>query len=120
VSDVEQGVFVTRVLAGPEQPIQSIIRAVQQNVRLTSLPDSAEAKMAAEVAGNVAQTQFSSQKSRLDRLLPEDMSALSQKLPGQEVEFAFYDLLKIGDAQLEQIAQTSRMYYQYLERLYVP
>src|SRR5690606_41091470 len=73
VSDVEQGVFVTRVLAGPEQPIQSIIRAVQQNVRLTSLPDSAEAKMAAEVAGNVAQTQFSSQKSRLDRLLPEDM-----------------------------------------------
>ena len=120
VSDVEQGVFVTRVLAGPEQPIQSIIRAVQQNVRLTSLPDSAEAKMAAEVAGNVAQTQFSSQKSRLDRLLPEDMSALNQKLPGQEVEFAFYELLKIGDAQLEQIAQTSRMYYQYLERLYVP
>lgn len=120
VSDVEQGVFVTKVLSGPEQPIQNIIRAVQQNVRLTSLPDSAEAKMATDVAGKVAETQFSSQKARLDRLLPDNMSALTEQLPGKEVELEFTELLKISDAQLEQIGQTSRMYHQYLERLYVP
>ncbi|WP_445768362.1 type VI secretion system membrane subunit TssM [Rheinheimera sp.] len=120
VDDVEQGVFVTRVLSGPEQPIQSIIRAVQQNVRLTSLPDSAELAMATDVAGKVAQTQFSSQKNRLDRLLPDDMSALQQQLPGKEVELAFKDVLNISDAQLEQIGQTSRLYYEYLERLYAP
>jgi type VI secretion system protein ImpL len=120
VSDVEQGVFVTRVLAGPEQPIQNIIRAVQQNVRLTSLPESAEANMAKEVAGKVADAQLSSQKARLNRLLPDNMSALQQQLPGIEVERAFSDVLSIQDAQLEQIAQTSRMYHDYLERLYVP
>ena len=120
VDDVEQGVFVTRVLSGPEQPIQSIIRAVQQNVRLTSLPQTAEVAMAADVAGKVAQTQFSAQKSRLDRLLPDDMSALQQQLPGQEVEYAFRDILNISEAQLEQIGQTSRLYFEYLERLYAP
>tara|TARA_Y100001937_G_scaffold17071_3_gene23543 strand:+ start:9801 stop:13349 length:3549 start_codon:yes stop_codon:yes gene_type:complete len=120
VNDVEQGVFVTKVLSGPEQPIQSIIRAVQQNVRLTSLPESAEAKLATDVAGKVAETQFSGQKARLDRLLPDNMSALSQQLPGKEVELAFTELLNISDAQLEQIGQTSRMYHQYLERLYMP
>ena len=120
VTDVEQGVFVTKVLAGPEQPVQSIIRAVQQNVRLTALPDSAEMTMAADVAGKVAQTQFSGQTSRLQRLLPEDMSALKQQLPGKEVELAFFEVLNISEAQLEQIAQTSRMYHDYLERLYIP
>ncbi|MDP2713480.1 type VI secretion system membrane subunit TssM [Rheinheimera sp.] len=120
VNDVEQGVFVTKVLSGPEQPIQNIIKAVQQNVRLTSLPDSAEANMAKDVAGKVADTQFSSQKSRLNRLLPDDMSALTQKLPGKEVELAFSQLLNIGEVQLEQIGQTSRMYNEYLERLYIP
>ena len=120
VTNVEQGVFVTRVLSGPEQPIQSIIRAVQQNVRLTSMPDDANIKMAADVAGKVAQTQFSSQKNRLDRLLPDDMSAVKEQIPGKEVELAFDSLLKIGDAQLEQIGQTSRLYYEYLERLYAP
>ncbi|MDX1391267.1 MAG: type VI secretion system membrane subunit TssM, partial [Rheinheimera sp.] len=89
IEHVEQGVFVTKALSGPEQPIQSIIRAVQQNVRLTSLPQSAEADLAKDVAGKVADTQFSSQKARMNRLLPDDMSALSQQLPGKEVEQAF-------------------------------
>jgi type VI secretion system protein ImpL len=120
IDTVEQGVFVTKVLSGPEQPIQSIIRAVQQNVRLTSLPQSAEADLAKDVAAKVADTQFSSQKARMNRLLPEDLSALSQQLPGKEVEQAFSRLLEIGEAQLEQIAQTSRMYHEYLERLYIP
>ena len=120
VTTVEQGVFVTKVLSGPEQPIQNIIRAVQQNVRLTSLPQTAESQLAQDVATKVADTQFSSQKARMNRLLPDDLSALSQQLPGIEVEQAFSDVLKINESQFEQIAQTSRMYHEYLERLYIP
>jgi len=110
-TNVEQGIFVTKVLAGPEQPIQNIIRAVQQNVSLTSLPQSAEADMAKDVAGKVIDVQFSSQKARMNRLLPDDISGLSQQLPGKEVEQAFAKLLAISEAQLEQIGQTSRMYH---------
>ncbi|MBZ9610902.1 type VI secretion system membrane subunit TssM [Rheinheimera maricola] len=120
VTNVEQGVFVTKVLSGPEQPVQNIIRAVQQNVRLTSLPESAQANMAKDVAGKVAETQFSSQTTRITRLLPDDMSALSEQLPGKYVERAFSDVLNISEAKLEQIAQTSGMYHDYLERLFIP
>src|SRR5690606_40226576 len=35
-------------------------------------------------------------------------------------DLVFTELLNISDAQLEQIGQTSRMYHQYLERLYMP
>lgn len=120
ITNVEQGLFVTKVLSGPEQPVQNIIKAIQQNVRLTSLPESAEAEMAMDVGGKVVDTQFSGQKARLNRLLPDKMPDMSSKLPGKEVEYAFRNILNIDAAQLEQIGLTSRMYYEYLEKLYVP
>ncbi|MCE9687194.1 type VI secretion system membrane subunit TssM [Shewanella sp. AS16] len=120
IANVEQGLNVTKVLAGPEQPIQSLIKAFQQNTRLTSLPESAELNMTLDVAGKVADTKFSSQKSRLGRLLPDEMPDMSKQLPGKKVELAFHELLQIGAPQLEQIALTSQKYYAYLERLYVP
>ena len=120
ITNVEQGLAQTKILAGPEQPIQNIIKAAQQNLRLTQLPQSAELDMAADVAGKVAKTQFSSQTSRLSRVLPDDMPDVSHSLPGKEVEAAFSALLAIEPTQLEQIGQTTRRYYEYLERLYVP
>jgi type VI secretion system protein ImpL len=120
IINVEQGLAHTKILAGPEQPIQSIIKAAQKNLRLTQLPASAELDMAADVASKVAQTQFSSQTARLNRLLPDEMPDVSRSLPGKEVEAAFSALLAIEPTQLEQIAQTTRRYYEYLERLYVP
>lgn len=120
VTNVEQGVFVTKVLSGPEQPIQNIIKAVQQNVHLTSLPQSEEADMALDVAGKVADTTFSSQKSRLTRIMPDKMPNITKSLPGAEVEQAFKAILKLGDAEFAQIEATSRMYHDYLDRLYMP
>ncbi|CAM3811321.1 type VI secretion system membrane subunit TssM [Rheinheimera salexigens] len=120
VGNVEQGVLVTKVLSGPEQPIQNIIKAVQQNVRLTHLPQSEEADMALDVAGKVADTTFSSQKSRLTRIMPDKMPNMAKSLPGKEVEHAFAAILKLGEAEFSQIEATSRLYHDYLERLYMP
>ncbi|WNO60990.1 type VI secretion system membrane subunit TssM [Rheinheimera sp. MMS21-TC3] len=120
VVNLEDGVFVTKVLTGPEQPIQNIIKAVQENVRLTHLPQSDEADMALDVAGKVAATSFSSQKSRLTRIMPDNMPNLTKSLPGKEVEYAFDTILKLGEAQFIQIEKTSRLYHEYLERLYMP
>lgn len=120
IDDLEQGLYVTKVLAGPEQPIQSLIKAFQQNTKLSSLPESANVDMTLDVAGKVADTKFSSQKSRIGRLLPDELPDFGKQLPGHEVELAFAPLLAINSAQMEQIAQTSQQYYAYLERLYAP
>ncbi|MEH6456016.1 MAG: type VI secretion system membrane subunit TssM [Cocleimonas sp.] len=105
----EEAESVTAALASPDQPIKTIITAVQKNVNLTKLPaDSNNLKAAAEVAGNISDVAFRSKKARLNRLLPDTAIELDIDLPGKDVEFAFAELLKINPADIDKIQTTLR------------
>ncbi|GAA3918524.1 type VI secretion system membrane subunit TssM [Litoribacillus peritrichatus] len=120
VTNVDQGLYITKILAGPEQPIQSIINGAKENMRLTKLPISDNAKAAGEVAGNAAEIAFSQKKSRLSRLLPDEMPQVDIDLPGKEVESVFKDYLKVEAAQLDEISVSMRKLYHYIEQLSAP
>lgn len=117
---LEHGLFVTRTLSGHEEPIQRIIKAIQSQVQLTELPDSEEMQMAADVAGRVARTQFSSQHNRMSRLLPDELPNLNRNRPGQEVESAFRSLLSIEAEHFDHMANVIRSNHEFLEQLYQP
>lgn len=120
ITSVDQGLYITKILAGPEQPIQSIINAAQTNLHLTKLPLSENAKAAADLAGNAADVALSQKKSRLSRLLPDEIPSVEIELPGKEVENVFKDYLKVAPAQLDQISASMRKLYLYIEQLSVP
>ncbi|SEA18451.1 type VI secretion system membrane subunit TssM [Alkalimonas amylolytica] len=118
---LEHGLFVTRTLSGHEQPIQRIIQAVQSQVQLTEQPESEEMQLAADVAGRVARTQFSTQYNRMSRLLPDELPNLNRnKLPGQEVEATFSSLLSIKAEHFDHMANVLRSNHEFLEQLYQP
>ncbi|MFP8968225.1 type VI secretion system membrane subunit TssM [Pokkaliibacter sp. CJK22405] len=105
---IAEGAHIARVLSGPEQPLQSIIRAVQRNVELTRVnTDGLVNKQAAEVAGKVAETRT----NRLTRYLPDTPIDQMKVLPGKEVEQAFGPILAFDDAQMSSLeAQLQQMY----------
>jgi len=105
----EEAELVTAALASPDQPIKTIIAAVQKNVNLTKLPaESNNLKAAAEVADNLSDIAFRSKKARLNRLLPDTDITSEEDLPGQDVEYAFAELLKINLADIDKIQTTLR------------
>jgi type VI secretion system protein ImpL len=120
ITNVDQGLRITKILAGPEQPIQSIISAAQTNLKLTKLPISENAKAATEIAGNAAELTLSQKKSRLSRLLPDEMPKVELELPGKEVENVFKDYLKVESSQLDEISASMRKLYLYIEQLSAP
>ncbi len=106
---LEEAERVTAALASPDQPIKTIIAAVQKNVQLTKLPmESNNLKAASEVAGNVTDVAFRSKKAQLNRLLPDTAIELDVELPGKEVEVAFAELIEINLTDVDKIQTTLR------------
>lgn len=105
---LSQAEIVTRALSSPDQPIKTIIAAVQKNVQLTKLPMSTNTKAALEVAKSASDVAFQSKKSQLNRLLPKEPVKVEVDLPGKEVEVAFSEILSIELDQLDEIQATLR------------
>ncbi|WP_087020909.1 type VI secretion system membrane subunit TssM [Thaumasiovibrio subtropicus] len=103
-----------KILAGPEQPIQNLIRAYQRQLRLTQIEVSKNVEIAGEVASNVADVALHSQKTRYGRLLPSESPELNLNLAGKEVEYAFHELLAISDIELNHLTATFSAYHNYL------
>lgn len=117
LSSLDEGAEITHSLASPDAPIKSIIAAVQKNVQLTKIPLSKNAKAATDVAKSASDVLFSSKKSRISRLLPKQPLDIEVALPGQEVEFAFTDLLTIDIKQLDDIQGTLRLINRSIDKI---
>ncbi|GGB20173.1 type VI secretion protein IcmF [Agarivorans gilvus] len=104
-------------LTGSERPLQSFILAVQKELRLTDIALSDNSKVAAEVAGNVADVALKNQKARINRFLPNDMSQAKISMPGEEVEAEFTELLGITETDLEGLHASLLQLRDYLELL---
>ncbi|XQW83486.1 type VI secretion system membrane subunit TssM [Thalassotalea piscium] len=109
INSLDEGADITHALASPDAPIKSIIAAAQKNVQLTKIPLSKNGKAATELAKSTTDVLFASKKSRISRLLPDKPLDIDVDLPGQEVEFAFTDLLSIDINQLDEIQGTLRL-----------
>ncbi|MBU2870480.1 type VI secretion system membrane subunit TssM [Colwellia sp. E2M01] len=109
INSLSEGVEITRALSSPDAPIKSIIAAAKKNLQLTKLPLSKNTKAATEVAKSTTDVLFASKKSRISRLLPDEPLELDIDLPGQEVEFAFTDLLAVNIKALDEIQATLRL-----------
>jgi len=109
MNSLDEGADVTRALSSSDAPIKSIIAAAQKNVQLTKIPLSKNGKAAAEIAKSTTDVLFASKKSRISRLLPDEPIELDIDLPGQEVEFAFTDLLSVDIRQLDDVQGTLRL-----------
>ncbi|UJF20483.1 type VI secretion system membrane subunit TssM [Shewanella sp. OMA3-2] len=108
-STLEEAERVTAALASPDQPIKTILAAVQKNVELTKLPmESNNLKAAGEVVSNISDVAFRSKKAQLNRLLPDTAIELNMDLPGKEVEVAFAEILKINLSEIDQVQTTLR------------
>lgn len=120
ITSVDQGLYITKTLAGPEQPIQSIFSAAKDNMQLTKLPLSENAQAVSGLAENAADLALSQKKSRLSRMLPDELPNVSIDLPGKAVENTFRDYLKVNPEQLTEISAAMRKLYLYIEELSAP
>ncbi|WP_394144956.1 type VI secretion system membrane subunit TssM [Vibrio atypicus] len=117
VTSATEGALLTNSLISSERPMQSIILAVQRELRLTDLKTGENLQVASEVAGNVAEVALKNQKAKLNRFLPADTSKLSISLPGSEVEDEFVDVLNVSEADLESMNASFLSLRDYLEVL---
>lgn len=117
VMSATEGALLTKSLTSSERPMQSMILAIQGELRLTDLKASENLQVAGEVAGNVADVALKNQKAKLNRFLPSDTSKLSIDLPGAEVEDEFVDVLNISEADLESMHAAFLSLRDYLEVL---
>ncbi|CAG19083.1 type VI secretion system membrane subunit TssM [Photobacterium profundum] len=99
----EQGLAQAKILAGPERPVESLIMAVQKQLKLSEVQISEKVKVAGKVTASVANVALNNQKHRIGRYLPSDLGDTKITLPGKEVESAFDELLTVSEAQLEDI-----------------
>lgn len=116
-SSAGEGALLANNLTSAEQPVQSLIKAVQKELRLTSIPVSDNAKVAGKVAGKVADVALRNQKARINRFVPDDTSMANVKLPGKEVESAFSSILAVSEADLKEVQVTLLRLRDYLELL---
>ncbi|WP_432460628.1 type VI secretion system membrane subunit TssM [Agarivorans sp. QJM3NY_25] len=116
-ASAREGAELVQKLTGSERPMQSLILAVQKELRLSDVTLSDKAKLAGDVAANAADVAFKNQKARINRFLPNDMSSAKLSLPGVEVEAEFEDLLSINEADLEGLQASLLELRDYLEVL---
>lgn len=100
-SSLQEGLVLSKALTSAERPVQSLIAALQKELRLTDVPLSENTKAAGEVAGKVADVALRKQKQKLNRFLPASAPNLNVKLPGAELEAEFESLLSIGESEFE-------------------
>jgi type VI secretion system protein ImpL len=116
-SSAKEGFLLAKALTSSERPVQSLILAIQKELRLTDIPLSDNAKVAGEVASNVADVALKSQKQRLNRFLPTDLSNAKITLPGEELEAEFEALLSISETDLEGMHLSFLQLRDYVEQL---
>lgn len=80
---INRGRTVVRMLSSADEPLVSLLKNIRKNTALAEVPGLDKETMAA--AGKIADNVASSQKSRLERLVPTELIASKAKLPGQEI-----------------------------------
>lgn len=116
-SNTKDGLEQAKVLAGSEQPIESLIIGIQKQLRLTALPITENAKAAGEIAGNAASVALERKKSRIARYLPNEMPTVEIDLPGKPIEDKFSSLLAIKENELSALSESFVLLHNYLAEL---
>ncbi len=116
-SNAKDGLAQAKVLAGSEQPLESLILGVQKQLRLTTLPVSENAKAAGAIAGNAASVALEQKKSRIARYLPNEMPVVELELPGKEIENKFSEFLALNENDLSALNESLVLLHNYLAEL---
>ncbi|MGF1717464.1 type VI secretion system membrane subunit TssM [Photobacterium chitinilyticum] len=116
-SNAKDGLAQAKVLAGSEQPLESLILGVQKQLRLTTLPVSKNAKVAGAIAGNAASVALEQRKSRIARYLPNEMPVVELELPGKEIENKFSEFLALNENDLSALNESLVLLHNYLAEL---
>ncbi len=111
-----QGAYITKVLTGPDQPIQKLLTAIQDNIELTKLPASETAGKAGKLAGAVAAHKMPSATNRFKQYMPEDVS-INIALPGESVENVFPGILGLEDTDILQVQTQMKKVHALLAKL---
>lgn len=111
-----QGAYTTKVLTGPDQAIQKLLTAIQDNIELTKLPASEAAGKAGEVAGAIAAHKMPSTTNRFKQYMPQDVS-INIALPGESVENVFPGILGLEDTDVLQVQTQMKKVHALLAKL---
>lgn len=87
---VNRGQSVVQLLAGSDQPLVNLLTQIRKHTALSEAP--ALSKATKQTADQLAEEFASSQKGRLERLIPKSLGSDSIKLPGADVTEYFEDL----------------------------
>ncbi|GAB1261912.1 type VI secretion system membrane subunit TssM [Aurantivibrio plasticivorans] len=116
---VNRGQTVARLLASSEKPLVKFLNEVRQHTALSEIPAiSDDTKQA---ANELAEEFASSQKGRLERLVPKSVLSQGASLPGQEISEYFEDVNTFINAEeglpLHNLQQTLEGLDQYFQSL---
>jgi len=111
-----QGAYITKVLTSPEQPIQKLLTAIQDNIELTKLPASEVAGKAGKLAGAVATQTMPTATNRFNQYMPKDVS-VNVALPGDSVEKVFPEILALEDTEVLQVQTQMKKVHALLAQL---
>lgn len=115
--NARDGLAQAAILAGSEQPLESLIIGVQKQLRLTAIPVSDNAKAVGEVTANAASVALEHKKSRISRYLPNEMPEVNIDLPGKVIEDKFTSLLAISESELSALNDSLVMLHNVLAEL---
>ncbi|SQD77140.1 type VI secretion system membrane subunit TssM [Moritella yayanosii] len=111
-----QGAYITKVLTSPEQPIQKLLTAIQDNIELTKLPASEVAGKVGKLAGAIAAQKMPSATNRFKQYMPRNVS-INVALPGESVENVFPEILALEDTDVLQIQTQMKKVHALLAQL---
>lgn len=111
-----QGAYLTKVITSPEQPIQKLLTALQDNIALTKLPASDAANKAGKLAGAIAAQKLPSTTNRFKQYMPDDVS-INVALPGDSVEQIFPEILQLEASEVLQVQTQMKKVHALLAQL---
>lgn len=87
---INRGKTVVRLLSSADEPLVTLLKKIRKHTALAEVPglDKDTTKALDKITDSVASTQ----KSRLERLVPTDLIAKRAKLPGQEISDYYSEL----------------------------
>ncbi|BFM08555.1 type VI secretion system membrane subunit TssM [Halioxenophilus aromaticivorans] len=116
---VTRGKTVVRLLASADEPLIMLLKAIRKHTALAEAPGVD--KETVQALGRVAENVASSQKSRLERLVPTELIAKKAKLPGQDIDRYFSELnsytAEDGSAALLSLQEAIYGLNNYLQKL---
>ncbi len=87
-----QGSNIVRLLASADAPLVVLLKKVRKHTALSELPASADSAKHIANAVSESSSKLSTEKRRLERLVPKSGKKSRVRLPGQEVSDAFAEL----------------------------